>query len=323
MVNAWVVGLSIAYVVLVGFVAAPNIGLFLTWVHRKLGARMQWRVGPPIYQPWADVIKLLSKETIVPETAHRTAFLIAPSLALSTAILAFLIMPFVGKMPFDFVGDVVVAIYLMSMPAVAAMIGGSASGNPYAAVGVQREMMLMFSYELPFITAALVPIFKAKSLRFIDIVNYQLSSGPLIFTVSGFLAFVVMVMAMQAKLALPPFDVPEAKTEIVAGPYVEYSGPLLALFKLTHAVMLLVVSCFISNMLLGGLVVSDWGSPIVIMRDSALIAVKILVVVLIAAFVRFYNPRLRPDQVFGMFWRTITFIAASALILSFIQVPYF
>ncbi|MEM1901218.1 MAG: complex I subunit 1 family protein [Candidatus Nezhaarchaeales archaeon] len=323
MIDPWVVGFSIAYIVLVGLVIAPNIGLFLTWIHRKLGARMQWRIGPPIYQPWADIIKLLSKEVIVPETAHRATFLLAPPLALAAAVLAFLMMPFVGRTPLAFVGDVIVVIYLMSMPALAAMIGGSASGNPYAAVGVQREMTLIFSYELPFIMAALVPILKARSLKFIDIINYQLSSGPLVFTISGFLAFVVMVMVMQAKLALPPFDIPEAKTEIIAGPYVEYSGPLLALFKLAHAVMLLVVACFVSNMLLGGLIVSDWSSSAVILTDLLLIAVKILVVIIIAAFIRFYNPRLRPDQAFGMFWKTITFIAALALILSFVPIPYF
>ncbi|MCS7139453.1 MAG: NADH-quinone oxidoreductase subunit H [Candidatus Nezhaarchaeota archaeon] len=318
-----VIGLLIAHIVLVGLIAAPNIGLLLTWLHRKLGARMQWRIGPPAYQPWADIMKLLSKEMIIPGTAHKSTFLLAPPLALSSAILSLLIMPFVAPSPFGFVGDVIVVLYLMTMPAIAAMVGGSASGNPYAAIGVQREMTLLFSYELPFIAAALVPILKAGSLKFSDIVTYQLNSGPLIFTLSGFLALIVMIAVMQAKLALPPFDVPEAKTEIVTGPYVEYSGPLLAMFKLAHAIMLLVVPCFIANMFLGGLIVRSLSDPAILAIDSTLIVVKIVALVTIAAIIRFYNPRLRPDQAFGMFWKTITLIAMIALVSSFIPLPYF
>ena len=324
MVNIWItIGISILYIILMGFIVAPNVGLLFTWIHRKLGARMQWRIGPPFYQPWADVIKLLSKETIVPATAHRATFILAPPLAVSSAILAFLIMPFIVSSPFGFVGDVIVVLYLMTMPAIAAMIGGSASGNPYAAVGVQREMTLIFSYELPFIMAALVPILKTGSLRFTDIVAYQLTHGPFLFSVSGFLAFVVSIMVMQAKLALPPFDIPEAKTEIVAGPYTEYSGASLALFKLTHAVMLFVVPCFIADMFLGGLVIRSLSDPVMLVTDVILIIVKLLVLVIIAAFIRFYNPRIRPDQAFGMFWKTVTIIAVIAVILSFIPLPYF
>lgn len=317
------IGISILYIILMGLIIAPNIGLLFTWIHRKLGAKMQWRIGPPFYQPWADVIKLLSKETIVPATAHRTTFLLAPPLAVSSAILAFLIMPFIVPSPFSFVGDVIVVLYLMAMPAIAAMIGGSASGNPYAAIGVQREMTLIFSYELPLIMAALVPILKTGSLLFDDIIAYQLSHGPFIFSVSGFLAFVVSIMVMQAKLALPPFDIPEAKTEIIAGPYTEYSGASLALFKLAHAVMLFVIPCFIANMFLGGLVIGSLSDPAMFVTDVILIIIKLLVLVIIAALIRFFNPRIRPDQAFGMFWKSVTIIAVIAVILSFVPLPYF
>jgi len=313
------VGLGLLYVILMGFVVAPNVGLFFTWVHRKLGARMQWRVGPPIYQPWADFIKLMSKETLVPATAHRTAFLLAPPIALFSAVLAFLIMPFVAPSPLEFTGDVIVALYLMVMPAVAAMIGGSASGNPYAAIGVQREMTLVFSYELPFIAAILVPVLKAGSLRFSEIVNYQMAHGPLLFSISGTIAFAVSMMVMQAKLALPPFDIPEAKTEIVAGPYTEYSGASLALFKLAHATMLFVLPCFIANMFLGGLIIRS-GDPVTATTDAVLLVVKLLVLVLLTALIRFFYPRARPDQAFGMFWRTATAWAAIALALSTISI---
>jgi len=313
------IGLGLLYVVLMGFVVAPNVGLFFTWVHRKLGARMQWRVGPPIYQPWADFIKLTAKETLVPATAHRIAFLLAPPIALFSAVLAFLVMPFVIRSPLEFTGDVIVVLYLMVMPAIAAMIGGSASGNPYAAVGVQREMTLVFSYELPFIMTILVPVLKVGSLRFGDLVNYQMNNGPFLFSVSGTIAFAVSMMVMQAKLAFPPFDVPEAKTEIVAGPYTEYSGASLALFKLAHATMLFVLPCFVANMFLGGLVVR-FDDPITATVDAILIVVKLLALVIVSALIRFFYPRARPDQVFGMFWRAATAWAAIALALSVISV---
>ncbi|RLF12691.1 MAG: NADH-quinone oxidoreductase subunit H [Thermoprotei archaeon] len=317
----------IVYVVLVGVVAAPNIGLFFTWMHRKLGARMQWRIGPPLYQPWADVVKLLSKETIIPATAHKTTFLVAPPLAVASAVLAIVIMtpfaPPVQVYHISFTGDVIVVLYLLTMPAIAAMIGGSASGNPYASVGVQREMTLIFAYELPFIMAALVPILKVGSLRLADIIGYQLEHGPILFSVSGFLACVVLIMVMQAKLTLPPFDIPDAKTEIVAGPYTEYSGASLALFKLAHAVMLFAVPLFISDLCLGGLIVRSLSDPVTLTLDIVLIVVKLVVLVLIAAFIRFFNPRIRIDQAFGMFWKTATVIAVVALALSFVPLPYF
>jgi len=280
---------------------------------------MQWRVGPPIYQPWADFIKLTAKETLVPATAHRIAFLLAPPIALFSAVLAFLVMPFVIRSPLEFTGDVIVVLYLMVMPAIAAMIGGSASGNPYAAVGVQREMTLVFSYELPFIMTILVPVLKVGSLRFGDLVNYQMNNGPFLFSVSGTIAFAVSMMVMQAKLAFPPFDVPEAKTEIVAGPYTEYSGASLALFKLAHATMLFVLPCFVANMFLGGLVVR-FDDLITATVDAILIVVKLLALVMVTALIRFFYPRARPDQVFGMFWRAATAWAAIALALSVISV---
>ena len=316
------IGTGILYIIVMGIIVAPNIGLFFSWIHRKLGARMQWRVGPPIYQPWADVIKLLSKETIVPDTAHKTAFLLAPPLAVASSILASLIMPFVVFSRFNFVGDVIVVIYLMAMPAIAAMIGGSASGNPYASIGVQREMTLIFSYELPFIMASLVPILKSRSLLFSEIIEHQLRYGPHIFSISGVLAFIVCIMVMQAKLALTPFDIPEAKTEIVAGPYTEYSGASLALFKLAHAIMLFVVPCYIANMFLGGLVITNLYDPAAVAIDAVLIVVKLLVLILIATFIRFFNPRIRPDQAFGMFWKTVTILAIIALVLALIGLSY-
>jgi NADH-quinone oxidoreductase subunit H len=313
------IGVGVLYVIFMGFVVAPNVGLFFTWIHRKLGARMQWRVGPPIYQPWADFVKLMSKETLVPATAHRTVFLLAPPIALFSAVLAFLIMPFVIRSPLEFTGDVIVVLYLMIMPAIAAMIGGSASGNPYAAVGVQREMTLVFSYEFPFITAVLVPVLKAGSLRFADIVSYQMERGPFLLSVSGAIAFAVSIMVMQAKLAFPPFDIPEAKTEIIAGPYTEYSGASLALFKLAHATMLFVLPCFVANIFLGGLAIR-FNDPVAATIDVVLIIVKLLALVMVMALIRFFYPRARPDQAFGMFWKAATTWAAIALTLSVISV---
>ncbi len=297
---------------------ATNAGLFFSWIDRKLTARLQWRVGPPLYQPWADFLKLLHKEQIIPVGAYGAAFVLAPFISFASVLLVALILPVGGiPPPFGFVGDLIVVLYLLAIPGIAAMIGGSASANPYGSVGASREMVLLLSYELPLIAALFTAVVKTGSLQLAEILNYQLQNGALALSASGFVALCASLLAIQAKLSFAPFDIPDAKTEIVAGPYTEYSGPLLALFRLAHATLLFVCSWLVATVFLGGLVV-DFSSAFSLVQSLAVDAAKLLAPLLFFSVFKAINPRAKIDQALKWFWLYLTAFALIGLALAFV-----
>lgn len=302
-------GLMILYLIL-GFVLTAILGLAFKWWDRKLTALIQWRVGPPWFQPLADICKLLGKETIVPERAQRTVFLLAPLVGLAGVTLAATILWVVNIQPeASFVGDIIVVIYLLTLPTLAIIIGGSASANPYGSVGASREMKLLLSYELPLLLALVTTIIKAGNTFSLGaIYQYQSTQGPLLYSLSGVIAFVVAILCVQAKLGLVPFDIAEAETEIIAGPFTEYSGPPLAVIKLMQAMMLVTVPMLVILVFWGGFHLRGLGVLWSIL--------KLVVLVVIATLIRNTNPRLRIDQAVKFFWFFATPLALIAVILA-------
>jgi NADH-quinone oxidoreductase subunit H len=297
-----------------GFVVAAVIGMFAHWFDRNITARVQWRVGPPFFQPLYDFVKLLAKEVVVPEGGSRSLFLAAPlfGLAAVTVVSALLLRTviFPGE---TFVGDLIVVIYLLTIPSQAVILGAFASANPLASLGGSREMKLILSYELPFILAILVPVIKAgATIKMGGILEYQATSGAAIGSISGVIAFVIALLCMQAKLAKVPFDAPEAETEIMAGAYIEYSGAPLALFKLTQWMMMFVVPFFLMMLFIGAV---NWRQSWLNVVFAVLIYIGIL---LFITLVRNTNPRLRIDQIMKFFWARVTPFAVLAVILAFL-----
>jgi len=288
-----------------GFLFSVSIGLLAGWLDRKLTARLQWRVGPPWYQNFMDVLKLFGKETIVPQ-GPKWLFLFSPYLALVSAILVATSLGRSIISPLDsFTGDLIVFIYLLAMPAIATIIGASSSRNPLASVGASREMKLILAYELPLIISIIVVILKCRgALQIGQIIQYQMSFGSIIFTFSGALAFLVALFCIQAKLGIGLFDIAEADQEIMGGTLIEYSGLPLALFKLTKAIMLYILPLFIIVLFLG--------------RDLSPLSliIKYLIILLVIILIKNTNPRLRIDQALKFFWRVPTILAGIALLLS-------
>jgi NADH-quinone oxidoreductase subunit H len=295
------------YLIFPGFLFSACIGLMAGWLDRKVSARIQWRVGPPWYQNFIDIIKLLGKETIVPEGAEKLTFLGAPLLGLTAVTLVATMRGIIIISKNDpFLGDMIVALYLLIIPSLAVLIGGSSSKNPLASIGVSREMKLILSYELPFILACIVPIIKTKSILITEIVNFQAINGSLIFSFSGLIAFVVFLFCLPAKLGFAPFDIAEAEQEIMAGPYIEYSGLPLAIFKLTRAMLLFVIPVFIIHLLLGREISWPW------------LFLKYIFILIIIILIKNTNPRLRIDQAMRFFWGPVTLLALIAVILAMI-----
>lgn len=289
-----------------GFLFTSVVGLFLTWIDRKVTARVHWRVGPPWYQPYADFLKLLLKETIIPEGASKTLFLLGPVLGVvAMTILVVMLFAMNFNPQATFVGDLIVVIYLLALPPIGIIIGGSASKNPLASVGASREMTQYFAYELPFLITMTSIIIKAGgTIRIGEIISAQAVQGPFLYSLSGAIAGVVMLLTMQAKLGYVPFDTPEAEQEIMAGPFIEYSGVGLALFKLTKAMMLFVLPLFTISLLWGGF--ADWWAVL-----------KFLIIIVLVVLIKNTNPRLRIDQSLRFFWIGIGMLSVIGLVLSF------
>jgi NADH-quinone oxidoreductase subunit H len=287
-----------------GFLFTAVIGLLLTWVDRKVTARVQMRVGPPWYQPFADFFKLLLKETMVPEGAAKTVFLLAPMLGVIAMPIVAVMLFYMNFNPYaSFVGDLIVLIYLLALPPLGIIIGGSASRNPLSAVGASREMTQYFAYELPFLAAILVPVLKTGSIRIGDIVLYQQMHGSILYSLSGVIAAIVVLICIQAKLGYVPFDIPEAEQEIMAGPLLEYSGASLAMFRLTRAMMLFLLPLFLITLFWGGFA-DFWAIP------------KFLLIIVLIVLIKNTNPRLRIDQALKFFWFGLGTLSIISLILA-------
>jgi len=304
----------IVYLIVYGIILTAIIGLVASWIDRKLTARIQYRVGPPFLQPIRDIVKLLGKETLIPAGASRLMFLAAPMIGFASAAIASTILWANSGNPFQsFLGDILVVIYLLAIPSISIMMGGFASGNPLARIGASREMKLLLSYELPFILAICVPIIKSGySLRLGEILHFQSQNGAIALSASGILALIVFVLVMQAKLALVPFDIPEAETEIISGPLTEYSGTGLAIFRLMKHMLLFIIPFFLVVLFLGGFHLKG----IQILYSF----LKYIAILLVIVVIRNTNPRLRIDQAMRFFWGPVTGIAVVAVVLALIGI---
>lgn len=304
-------GYIVQFLIFPGFLFTAIVGCIVSWIDRKVTARVQWREGPPVLQPFYDFVKLLGKETIVPAAGSRLTFLLAPVVALAAVTLVSTLLWRVLLWPQEmFLGDLIVVIYLLTIPSIALIISGAASANPLASLGASREMKLIMGYELPFILAISVPIIKSQGLiRLGELFLWQSDNGIFLSSVSGFLAFVVIILCMQAKLGLVPFDMAEAETEIIAGPFIEYSGTPLALYKLGRWMMLFVLPMFVVIMFMGGIVFDGWHILWGILKYVLLLVIVVLI--------RNTSPRVRIDQAVRFFWGPVTGMAALAVILAF------
>ena len=300
------------YFLVFGFLATAVIGLLASWIDRKVTARVQYRVGPPLLQPVIDIVKLLGKETLVPRGSSKGTFLLAPVIGFASVILVSTLL-WLNNIWIDktFLGDLIVVVYLLAIPSMSIIIGGFASRNPLASLGASREMKLILSYELPFVLAILVPVIKSNfSLRLGEIVAFQIQNGVILGSLSGVLAFIVLIMCIQAKLGLVPFDLAEAETEIVSGPLIEYSGTGLAIYRLTKNMLLFVLPFFLMILLIGGLRFSGIHLLFGILKYVGIVA--------LVTVIRNINPRVRIDQAMRFFWGPMTVIAMIAVVLALI-----
>ena len=276
-------------------------GLVYEYIDRKLVAQFQNRVGPRWFQPLADIIKLLAKEEITLAGVNPQLFVALPVVALAAALTAALYVPMFGfQAMFSFRGDLVVTLYLLSMMTLCSGLAGANSVDRFSIIGATRTLTQLFSYEAPFLLALLGPAIVAGTWQISDINTYAMSHTWLILTQP--IGFIVAVIGLMGKLELPPFDAPEAETEIVSGALTEYSGRGLALFRIGKDVELVIGLTLVVAFYLGGL-----GNPLVFL-------LKTLVLLLVTAGLQSLFARLRIDQTVGMWWRIGALVALVQLL---------
>jgi len=289
------------FIIFPGFLFTAIAGMIFSWIDRKVTARVQWRQGPPFFQPLYDFVKLLGKETIVPSSANVTIFLLSPLFAIASTTLASVILWKAIINPQSlFVGDLIVIVYLLAITPIAVILGAGASGNPIASLGASREMKLFLSYELPFIFSILVSVIKLHTIKLGEIISYQQSSGIVFNSFSGAIAFIIFLLTIQAKLGLVPFDMVEAETEIASGVFIEYSGVPLTVHKLNRIMLLFVIPVFAAVVFFGG-------------NFLSIVAVLVLIIL-----IRNTNPRVRIDHAVKFFWRTCLIGSVLAVLLALI-----
>ena len=301
-----------------GFLFCFLAGMLLCGIDRKLVARMQKRVGPPILQPFYDFFKLCGKETIIPASASKTTFLMAPLVGLAALVVIQLFIPVFSFSAFSGMADVIVILYLLLIPAMSIILGGAASGSPYAGVGLSREMVTIISCELPLV---LVLLAVAKTVgsamgtglcfSLSDIAAYQAVNGSLITRLSMIPAAAAMLLIIPGETGNHPFDAAEAETEICEGLLAEYSGAPLGVFKLSHAIKMLTLTSLFVTLFLGGL-----GTGIVALDGIILFLLCVVLTAVSISFVHAITARLKIEQIFKFYWTLVTGLALISLVLA-------
>ncbi len=257
-------------------------------IMRKITARIQSRQGPPIRQPYYDLLKLLGKEDIESgETPLMQRF--AAYLSLAAILSVALLVPMGGRVPLQSGGDAILLIYLLTLCGISSLVAALAAGSTYSLVGMSREMMAMMTLEPLLAVAIVVGAIHTGSLRLDDVLGGSLYGGGA-FPWAGLIMLGVLVFSLQAFVGRVPFDTAEAETEIMEGPVMEYSGPKLALFKLARMSKLFVYSALFVALF------APWGNGWVYPLSLIIFLAKVLGVVLLVTLIAATHARYRIDQ---------------------------
>jgi NADH-quinone oxidoreductase subunit H len=287
----------VSVVALVGF--AIVVVLFLTWMERKVLARIADRIGPNrqgpfgLIQPVADALKMLIKEDITPATADYWLFNMAPIIIMIPALLLFAVIPFgPGMYATDLNVGILYMIALGSITGLSMLMAGWGSDNKYALLGAFRSVAQLVSYEVPMILVIVSVVMITGSLSMVTIVANQSIPFALLMPV----AFVVYFLCAAAEGGRSPFDLMEGESEIVAGYFIEYSGMKFAMFYLAEYINLFVISAICTTLFLGG-----WKGPI--LPPYIWFLIKCFAVIFTLMWFRGTWPRFRIDQMLDLAWK--------------------
>jgi NADH-quinone oxidoreductase subunit H len=290
---------------------------YMTWVERKVLARMQLRYGPNragpvgLLQPIADLVKLIRKESFFPASAVDALYIFAPVLSAFTALAAFSVIPFgpgweiAGYQVNGVVANVSIGLILVfalsSLGIYGFIVGGWASHSKFALLGSMRTCAQMVSYEVSLTFAVLGVVLMGRSLNLVDIVHKQ--HETIWFAAPQVVGLLVFFIGGIAETNRPPFDLPEADTELVAGYHTEYSGMRFGLFQMGEYVNMITLSALTVTLFFGG-----WYGPWAPLGPLWFL-IKLLIVIFFFLWIRATVPRLRYDQLMRFGWKVLLPVA--------------
>jgi NADH-quinone oxidoreductase subunit H len=302
------------------------LGIIYLFLLRKFSARFQWRVGPlismyadlkpllgrsRILQPLYDILKLFGKDAVVPSGARKTIFRASPYLALACAFIAIFFIPLPGVPLLSYLGDsLVIASYLLIAAVMFTILGAASSGSPWSAIGARRESEIFLIYEIGFVVALFAAAMTYGTLNIWTIATT--SSLPLL--ILNPFAAVLLFLVMIGKLGIKPMDIAEAETEIVGGPYTEYSGKYLAMLQLTKGFLFYdMIGLFIVLFLAPMFGTALW-IPVYI--------ISAVVMMLFLSIVHVLHPRWKIDRAMRSYGLLIAVFAILAVIMVALALSY-
>ncbi|HMT05723.1 MAG TPA: NADH-quinone oxidoreductase subunit NuoH [Solirubrobacterales bacterium] len=306
------------------FLVLLQIVPILLLVERKLLGRFQQRYGPNrvgpygVIQPLADVGKLLSKQAFRPKGAVPFLYELAPALTIISAVITLAILPFgdvKGEVGFYGIDVPIGILYFFAFSSIAfygLLLGGWASGSKYSFLGAMRSAAQLISYEIAMGLSLLGVVIMAGSLSLVDIVRAQ---GDIWFIVPQFVGFLIFMVGGFAETNRPPFDLPEADAELVAGYGTEYGGMRFGSFMFAEYMEILIVSGIASTMFLGG-----WMGPGPGWLDPIWMLFKMWMLAMFFIWIRATLPRFRYDQLMSFGWKILLPLATLNVLVTAVLV---
>ena len=310
--------------VLLVFLISLGIAAYSTYAERKVAAFMQDRIGPDragpfgILQPIADGVKMFMKEEIIPSVSSKFLFILGPSLAMLTALMSGVVIPWGGHLTFggqsfplqitDINIGMLYVFAVVSFGVYGIMIGGWASNNKYSLLGALRASSQMISYEIAMGLALVALIMKTGTLSLGQIVAQQ-GDGlwNIFYQPLGFLIFLICAFAETNRA---PFDLPECETELVGGYHTEYSSMKLGFYLFAEYINMFISSAIISSLYFGGFNIpfqSHFGfdGNLLSLLQVGFFFVKIIFFIFFYMWIRWTIPRFRYDQLMYLGWRIL------------------
>ena len=306
------------------FLVTLTVAAYATYGERKVAALLQDRIGPDragpfgLLQPLADGVKMIMKEDFVPATANRKLFFLGPAIAMVTALLTGVVIPWggtltIGEHTFNLQGTdpeigILYVFAIVSIGVYGIMLGGWASNNKYALLGAIRAASQMVSYELAMGMSIVALVMLTGTLSLSGIVAFQAENGwGILYQPLGFIIFIVCAFAECNRA---PFDMPECETELVGGYHTEFSSMKLGFYLFAEYINMFMSSAVIATLYFGGyhvpgLANTGWDPNLITILGAAAMFAKTFFFLFVFMWVRWSTPRFRFDQLMNLGWKRL------------------
>ncbi|MDE3144491.1 MAG: NADH-quinone oxidoreductase subunit NuoH [Bacteroidota bacterium] len=317
--------------------ASLGIALYMTFAERKVAGILQDRPGPNragpfgIFQPFADGLKLIMKEEIIPNTSNKVLFIMGPGLAMSAALMTCAVVPWGDKVEMFGrtialqIADINVGIlYVFAVTSVGVygiMIGGWASNNKFSLLAALRGASQAISYELAMGLSLIAVLMTTGTLQLGEIVKQQMAPGHLWNVAYQPLAFLIFLICAFAECNRTPFDLPEAESELNQGYHQEYSSMKLGFYLFSEYINMFISSAIMATLFFGGYDVpflneSAFSPNVAALVGIVALMIKIVFFIFLFMWVRWTIPRFRYDQLMNLGWKKLVPLALANMLIT-------